>query len=99
MDGRAVREQAAGRHDRAVADGDEMDGLVVEPVDLELHGHVLLLDEDGMADGHRGGALGAVACFADLGHEDAVYFSMSSDSFSALGYAPWCTYCCLPFAS
>ena len=72
---------------------------VVESVDLELDRDVLLVDEHRVADRHRGGALGVVACFADLDHEAEVYFSMSSDSFSSVGYAPWCTYSCLPSAS
>src|SRR4029079_13498237 len=87
----------AGGDDGALAQRDEVHGLVVAAVDLELHGHVLLLDEHRMADRHRGVALGGVASFADLRHD--VYFSMSSESFSALGYAPWWTYCCLPCAS
>jgi hypothetical protein len=82
MGGRAMGQQPAGRDDLAVAQRDEVDGLVVAPVDLQFDGDVLLAHEHGVPDGHRRGALRVVAGLAHLDHPSAC-FSMSAARPSA----------------
>ena len=61
--GLAADQQPRGTGGLAVAGGDEMDGLRVEPVHLLCLGDVLLLDEDGTA---QRVAMGEVGGLGDL---------------------------------
>ena len=71
LDLRAVGQQAAGADDLAVVDDDEVQRLVVAPVELLLEAHALLDAEDLVAQRQRGVDLGLVSRRPDLGHDVA----------------------------
>ena len=71
LDLRALGQQAAGGDDRAAVDGDEVQRLVVAPVELLLEAHALLDAEDVVAQRQGGVDLGLVARRPDLDHDVA----------------------------
>ena len=67
----SLGQQAAGADDLAVVDDDEVQRLVVAPVELLLEAHALLDAEDVVAQRQGGVDLGLVSRRPDLGHDAA----------------------------
>ena len=67
----ALDQQAAGADDLAVVDDDEVQRVVVAPVEFLLEAHALLDAEHVVAQRQRGVDLGLVARGPDLGHDAA----------------------------